>query len=140
MNEEIYRVLIKMAVKQARTIKNDQEALEVRILYPDFEACEGRTLKNGNYIQYQDNLFKVIQEHKCQLSWTPTDSHTLFQAIEPEHKGTQEDPIPARLNMVYNEGLYYIEEEKVYRCTRDSGIALQQMPSALVGIYFEVIK
>lgn len=139
-NEDIFRVLIKMAVKQARTITNDQEALEVKILYPDFSSRIGKHLNVGEYVQYEDKLFKVIQEHDCQESWTPTDAPTLFQAVEPDHLGTLEDPIPARTNMIYENGKYYIENEVLYKCTRDSGIALQQLPSELVNVYFEIVE
>lgn len=140
MDEKIFRVLIKMAIKQAKTIKDDQEALEVSILYPNFKLSYGKTLKVGEYIQDEDKLYKVIQEHVCGEHWKPQDSPTLFQAIEPEHEGTVEDPIPARLNMIYEEGLYYISKDIIYKCIRNSEIALQQLPEELVEVYFEVVE
>lgn len=41
------------------------------------------------------------------------------------------------------EGLYYTDAESpgvMYRCTRDSGIPLHNMPHELVGHYFEIVK
>ena len=35
---------------------------------------------------------------------------------------------------------YCTEENKVYRCTRDSGTALTHPLSALVGLYVTIIK
>lgn len=64
---------------------------------------------------------------------------SLFNVIDVEHGGTLEDPIPAELNMVYENGKYYIENDVVYKCIRDSGIALAYMPSQLIGSYFELV-
>jgi hypothetical protein len=42
--------------------------------------------------------------------------------------------------MEYFAGKYYIENGTLYLCTRDSGIPLYYLPSALIGHYFEVVK
>lgn len=140
MYTEIMKILVKMAIKQAKTITDDQEALEVKILFPDFKSKVGKELKVGEYIQYEDNLYKVINQHTCQESWTPDVSQSLFQVVDLVNKGTLDNPIPAKTNMVYEKGKYYIENSTIYKCIRDSEIALQHMPSALVGIYFEIVK
>lgn len=140
MNKEVFRKIVKLAVGEVKKIKNDQVALEYIELYPDFKLSYGKTLTVGQYIQDEGKLFKVIQEHECGEHWKPEDSPTLFQAIEPEHEGTVEDPIPARLNMIYEEGLYYISKDIIYKCIRNSEIALQQLPEELVEVYFEVVE
>ena len=133
------RLIIQAAVKYARNITNDQEALEIKMLYKEFMAQIGKPLAVGEYVQYGDKLYRVLQAHTAQANWTPDIAASLFVVIDKEHQGTLEDPIPAQVNMEYFSGKYYIENNTVYLCIRDSGIALQHMPSALVGSYFEIV-
>ena len=62
-----------------------------------------------------------------------------------EYAGTAEDPIPYNedhdplfAGMILESGKYYKQDNVTYKCTRDSGIALVQDLSALVGHYVEV--
>lgn len=57
---------------------------------------------------------------------------------DEEHSGTKDDPIPWRKNMQCYKDKYYIQNEIVYKCTRDSGNALQNDIIDLIGHYFEV--
>ena len=94
----------------------------------------------GKMLQYGDALYKVIQAHTSQADWTPDITPALYTVIDVTHAGTLEDPIPAVMNMEYFEGLYYIKDDVIYLCTRDSGIALAYLPSQLIGQYFEVVN
>ena len=72
-------------------------------------------------------------------------SPTLFVKIEETHGGTLEDPIPASVNLEYEKGKYYIENDVVYLMNREGmadgeSIVLHFLPSQLVGQYFEVIE
>lgn len=90
-------------------------------------------------INGKDILYKIIQPHISQNGWEPENTPALWEHIDIEHSGTIDDPIPAILNMQYYNGKYYIEDEILYLCTRDSGISLAYLPSQLVGQYFEII-
>ena len=81
MDKDIFRILVKMAVKQARTITNDEEALEVQILYPSWEKQIGKTLAVGSYIRYNGILYKVLIEHTVQTDWTPETAPSLFAKV-----------------------------------------------------------
>ncbi len=70
-----------MAVKQARTITNDEEALEVQILYPDWEKQIGRALTVGQYMRYKGILYKVLIDHTAQADWKPDEAHSLFAKV-----------------------------------------------------------
>ena len=139
MDKNLFREIMKFAVEKAREITDRQKALEVKYLYKEFDKQIGKVLTVGEYVQYENKLYEVIQEHTVQESWTPDVSKSLFVVIDKEHTGTIDDPIPAQENMIYYQDKYYIENEKLYLCIRDSGIALQYLPSALVGNYFEVV-
>lgn len=139
MNEDNVRLIIQAAVKYARSVADDQEALEIKMLYKEFDKQIGKALAVGEYVQYGDKLYRVIQAHTAQANWTPDITASLFVVIDKEHEGTLEDPIPAQINMEYFSGKYYIENDVIYLCIRDSGIALAYLPSALVGTYFEIV-
>lgn len=86
-------------------------------------------------------LYECIQGHVSQANWKPSQATaSLWVRIDKEHAGTLEDPIPAAVNMIYYNGKYYSEGSDIYLCTRDSGIALQHMPSQLVGHYFTKVE
>lgn len=140
MNENKLRQIIRMAIKEAREITDNQKALEVKYLYKEFDKQIGKSLTVGEYIQHNDKLYQVIQGHTGQADWTPDVAMSLFMVIDKEHDGSINDPIPAQTNMEYFKGKYYIENGTLYLCTRDSGITLQHLPSALIGHYFEVIE
>lgn len=140
MDKDIFKILVEFAVEKAREIENDQKALKIKYLYKEWEKQIGRNLIVGEYIQHNDNLYRVLQDHIAQEDWIPgVGTESLYVVIDKEHEGTIEDPIPAKTNMEYFNGKYYIEEEILYLCIRDSGIALQHLPSVLVGNYFEIV-
>ena len=139
-NRNIYAAIIKMAVKTARAITDDQEALAVKCLYKQWEKQLGRQLEVGEYIQHNKQLYRVLQQHIAQESWIPgVGTESLYVVIDKEHSGTIEDKIPWVANMECIEGKYYIEDNISYLCIRSSGIALQCKASEVVGNYFVVV-
>lgn len=139
MNEEIFKALMHFVVKEARKITDDQEALKVKCLYKEWDKQIGREIQVGEYIQYDNQLYRVLQAHTVQEDWKPgVGTESLFIKIDVEHKGTIDDPIPFKVNMEVFKNKYYIEDNILYVCTRDSEIALQQKASELINIYFEV--
>lgn len=133
-------MLVRLAVKEARTITDDQEALAVKVLYKEWEKQKGNPLEAGEYVQYNDKLYRVLQAHTAQANWIPgVGTESLFVVIDKEHSGTLEDPIQYTANMEVFANKYYIEDGVVYKCTRDSGTALHNKASDLIGIYFELV-
>lgn len=59
----------------------------------------------------------------------------LYEAIDEEHSGTIDDPIPFTQPMEIFNGKYYSQNGKVYLCTRDSGKPLAFNLADLVGLY-----
>lgn len=139
--ERAYKIID--AIKGVRAILTDEVALEYIALYPDWEI--GKALSIGERIEHDGKLYKVVQAHTTQESWTPDLTPSLFEPIDIINKGTLANPIIAAAGMCYFKDKYYLDETngKVYLCTRDdsngNGTVLHFMPSALVGIYFEVI-
>ena len=132
----MWRAIVSLAVKQARDITDDQEALKVQALYKQWEKQFGRQLEVGEYVQYDNKLFRVLQAHAAQEAWVPgIGTESLYVVIDKSHTGLVDDPIPYNCNMEIFEGLYYIENDIVYLCTRNSDIALHNNLSDLVDIY-----
>lgn len=60
----------------------DEQALKVPQLYPDWETLEeGTYLATGDRVNDQGALYKVLQAHQVQASWTPADAHSLFAKV-----------------------------------------------------------
>jgi uncharacterized membrane-anchored protein YjiN (DUF445 family) len=117
----------------------DNEALSVKDFYPTWESKIGDNVEQGYKMLYNDNLWKVRQNHLIQEHYPPSlATAALYEVIEEQHEGTIEDPIPYTPPMEIFNGKYYTQHDVLYRCTRDSGIALTHNLSALVGLYVEL--
>ena len=129
------------AMKAMRLTADDQTAVKYMELYPSFEDVVGKTLKNGTRVVYNDTLYKYTGDESTAIvsTWNPVDAASIWEAIDIEHAGTAEDPIPWAVNMQCYEGKYYTWDGVLYLCTRDSGIALAYTPDQLIGHYFEVV-
>ena len=79
--EQIWAAIMKLAVKQARQVTDDTEALSLQILYKQWDNQIGKTLKVGEYINYDGILYKVLQEHTVQEEWKPDVSPSLFAKV-----------------------------------------------------------
>lgn len=123
-------------IKAMTVTADDQTAAKAVELYPAWAV--GLTVEVGYRLQHGGKLYKVIQAHTTQADWTPDITPALFTVIDIEHAGTVDDPIPWALNMECFIGKYYTWESVLYKCIRDSGIALAYSPDQLIGNYFEV--
>ena len=118
----------------------DKEALSVKEFYPHWEDFIGKTLETGFVVLYNNNLYRLRQTHTVQSDWYPSISTaSLFEVIEVEHEGTDEDPIPYTPPMEIFSGKYYTESDQLYLCIMDSGITLSHQLSALVGLYVKIV-
>lgn len=119
----------------------DQQALSVKSLYPEWESFIGEIIQKDTKVKYENKLFKVVQSHLVQEQYPPSiETASLYTEIVEDHKGTKDDPIPypADGNMVIYNGKYYLEDNILYKCIRDSGNPLYAQLKNLVGIYVEL--
>lgn len=137
MRKERARELRLAATLAAQGASNSQ-ALAMPTLYPEWEI--GVPYGADYIVRRGGTLYRCAQAHTSQADWSPEVTASLWTRIDLQHAGTQDDPIPAAVNMVYTAGLYYVEGDKLYRCTRDSEVPLQYLPSVLVGQYFEEVS
>ena len=136
---EMQQAAIAVAQIQAQTL-TDAQALTVKAIYPMRESIIGRTVRKDYKFQYADKLYKTIQDNLLiQEQYIPGEgTESLYTVIDETHAGTQEDPIPYDGNMALENGKYYIQDETVYKCTRDTEIPVYNALADLIGIYVEV--
>ena len=130
---------LKAAIDNVAANATDEIAVKSAILYEEWNG-DSKTYKEGQRLNYGRSLYKVLQAHTSQDDWAPDLATSLFSGIDEEHSGTKEDPIPYYANMEVFRGKYYTEDSVLYKCIRDSGIALQNKAADLVNNYFEVVE
>lgn len=124
-----------------RTDITDEEALKRPLLVYDWSAYKGKSLSTGMIVSHEGRLWRVRQAVAAVLENQPPslDTAALYEVIEVEPAGTQDDPIPYTPPMEIFNGKYYTQGGVLYKCTRDSGQALSHDLAALVGLYVEVV-
>lgn len=126
MNEEfmeLWKAIVKLAVKQARQITDDAEALQVQCLYKQWDKQIGKDLQVGEYIQYEGQLYKVLQSHTVQEQWTPVDAPSLFAKVlvDPTGETILDWQQPDSTNP-YMKGDKVKHNEKVWISTIDNNV------------------
>lgn len=124
---------------------SDKDALAIKSVYPAWESLIGGSAAKGMKLQYNNKLWKVLQNHTIQEQWKPgTGTESLYTEVVEStgdvEVGTKENPIPYNNNMELENGKYYSQNGVVYKCTRDTGQPVYNPLSDLVGIYVEVAQ
>lgn len=133
---EVLSMLIK---EQINTLTvDDATAARMTAFYPEWEKDKQYTV--GYKVQYLGKLYKVVQAHTSQETWTPDITASLYERIDEVHDGTKYDPVPYEGNMALVSGKYYSQSGVTYLCNRDTGNPVYNKLSELVGIYVEVIE
>lgn len=132
---EVSRMLI---AQQINTLTvDDNTALRMTEFYPEWAS--GQSYTAGYKVQRNGKLWRVLQAHTSQAGWEPENAASLWTEICESHAGTLEDPIPYSGNMALESGKYYMQDGKIYRCTRDTGNPVYNALSELVGLYVEEV-
>ena len=120
---------------------SDDEALEVKALYPTWASFIGKEVKKGKRLYYNDKLYKVRQNHTVQEHQAPsTDNASQYEEVNEKAAGTKEDPIAYNNNMRLELGKFYSQNGAIYECTRDSEVAVYNDLKELVDIYVKTVK
>ncbi len=132
---EVSRMLI---AQQINTLTvDDNTALRMVEFYPAWAT--DTAYPAGDKVQHGGKLWRCLQAHTSQTGWEPENAASLWTEICESHAGTLEDPIPYSGNMALESGKYYSQDNKVYRCTRDTVNPVYNALSELVGLYVEEV-
>lgn len=116
---------------------DDNTALRMQSFYPEWQL--GMSYAVGDKVQHGGRLWRCLQAHTAQVGWEPERVASLWTEVCESHDGSEDDPIPYSGNMALVAGLYYVEDYRLYRCTRDTGIPVYNALRELVGHYVEEV-
>ena len=128
---------LRQLIEQLAVTLDDETALTGIELFPIWTI--DRAYAVGDKVQRNGKLWRCIQVHTSQAGWEPENVASLWTEICESHSGTLEDPIPYNGNMALESGKYYMQDGKIYRCTRDTGNPVYHALSDLVGLYVEKV-
>ena len=132
-------VLSMLITVQINTLSvDDDTAVRMTAFYPEWAKDTAYTI--GYKVQYLGKLYKVVQAHTSQETWTPDITASLYERIDEAHDGTKYDPVPYEGNMTLYNGKYYSQDGVTYLCNRDTGNPVYNKLSELVGLYVEVVE
>ena len=117
---------------------DDNTALRMVEFYPEWATDTAYTA--GYKVQRGGKLWRCKQAHTAIATWEPENAASLWEVINETHDGTKCDPIPYDGNMELEAGKYYIQNNVVYLCNRDTGQPVYNALSELVGLYLEVTE
>ena len=78
MTKQEAKLFIEAFVK-LRGLATDEMSLQVPNLYPTWKVETNYSV--GDRVLYNDVLYKVLQDHTSQETWTPTDAPSLFAKV-----------------------------------------------------------
>ena len=78
MKREHARQLRKL-IEQTAVNLTDSEALTGIELFPIWSASA--SYQTGDRVRYEDTLYRCLQDHTAQATWTPTDAPSLWAEV-----------------------------------------------------------
>ena len=101
----------------------DTLALEMPDLFKTWDEvlADGSALAENEIINDGGQLYRVVQDGTTPQAHQPPHGEgmlAVYRPIEPDHAGTQEDPIPWRYGMDCTQGKYYSYGGKTYLCNQ----------------------
>lgn len=132
---EVSRMIMAQQVNSLTV--NDNMALRMMEFYPEWTP--GVSYTAGFKVSHNGKLWRVLQTHTSQTGWEPENAASLWEQICRTHSGEETDPIPYEGNMRLENGKYYIQNDVIYKCTRDTGNPVYHALSELIGLYVEEV-
>lgn len=84
MNSELAARLHK-TIMAGISMVDDEQALEGKELFPLWDAST--VYEAGSRVRYNDTLYKCLQAHTSQETWTPTDAPSLWAKVLTDPSG-----------------------------------------------------
>ena len=123
-----------LITSQINTLEVDNNtALRMKEFYPQWKSLFDYNI--GYKVQYNNKLWEVVQTHTSQIGWEPEAASALWKQIDEIHTGELTDPIPYNGNMALENGKYYIQDNKIYLCNRNTEIPVYSKLSELENLY-----
>lgn len=128
---------LRQLIIKASASLSDTDALQAVELFDEW--MPDTDYERGDRRRYEGVLYKARQSHTSQSIYPPNLVPALWEVVAPEGKGDSPDnPIEYDQNMAIEKGKYYIENDVIYLCIRDSGVPLYTALANVIGNYVEV--
>ncbi|WP_304747923.1 carbohydrate-binding protein [Dubosiella newyorkensis] len=113
-------MLDKLSYKTVLDSATDDQALEMRPLYPEWQT--GIEYTKGTFLQYDSILYRVLQDHKSQADWTPDKAVSLYVNVADPQDAYPPFKKPTGAHDAYSKGYGITFEEKHYRSKIDGNV------------------
>lgn len=133
--DEVNRLFISQSINTLTV--DDNTALRMIEFYPEW--APNTAYAAGFKLTYKGKLWRVLQAHTAQSGWEPENAASLWEQIVRGYTGEETDPIPYEGNMRLENGKHYIQNNVIYKCTRDTGNPVYHALSDLIGLYVEEV-
>lgn len=128
--------LRELIVKASASLE-DSDALEGIELFDEWAT--DTDYERGDRRRHEGVLYKARQAHTSQSIYPPNLVPALWEVVAPEGKGDSPDnPIEYDQSMAIEKDKFYIENDVIYLCIRDSGVPLYTALANVIGNYVEV--
>lgn len=122
-------MLDKLSYKTVLDSATDDQALDMRPLYPEWQT--GIEYTKGKYLQYDSILYRVLQDHTSQADWTPDKAVSLYVNVADPQDPYPPYKAPTGAHDAYMNGQGVTFEGKRYTCLADGTVRdPAQLPSA----------
>lgn len=98
----------------------ETQALIMKPLYPQWEVNRG--YKKGEYVNFENILYKVLQDHTSQSDWTPDKAVSLYVNVVDPQDSYPPFKKPTGAHDAYSKGDGITFEEKHYRSKIDGNV------------------
>ena len=112
---------LRAAMTSAGAILTDEQALTVSIIYPIWDG-NSTTYSVGDRVLYNSILYKCLQAHTSQATWTPTDAPSLWAKVLIPTPGVIPDWEQPSSTNPYNKGDKVKHNGKVWVSNVDNNV------------------
>lgn len=98
----------------------DEQAVQVPLIFEAWQV--GVDYKVGKKLVYEEVLYKVLQDHTSQETWTPKDAPSLFARVLVDDGGAVLDWVQPDSTNPYMKGDRVKFEGKIYESLIDSNV------------------
>ena len=98
----------------------DEQAVQVPLIFEAWQV--GVNYKVGKKLVYEEVLYKVLQDHTSQETWTPKDAPSLFARVLVDDGGAVLDWVQPDSTNPYMKGDRVKFEGKIYESLIDSNV------------------
>lgn len=108
-------------IEKAATALSDDDSIKALEMFPKWKADAG-SYKKGDRLTYNGTLYKVLQDHTPQESWTPEAAPSLFATVLDSINGTPTNWVQPDSTNGYANGSKVIHGGKTWTSTADNNV------------------